>query len=567
MKRILLVSLFTMLFVCFMAMAVSAQGAVSGDNTYYVVMDEESQLANSLKAEGKQIVGVASLHDTRANITAEDSTYFLNQFDGQTVNLVLAENISYTHPVLVSNDPYCSGLRLEKAITLNLYFNNYYWWIPNDTNYASISVCHSGATLNFIGNRTPEEISATINVSDISATNKSNSVDFYGGYVGVYVSRGQFTAENVIMAAHDEAIYQKNSFNVGDATLKLDTCAIFIKSANCYDVRFESNGSSKITAEINNLYTDRIRIDNVLDGGYIKNSTMNELAIDTYFGRNIYSFYVENSSVGSYYSIGDSQILKVKDSTFGSLDLKGDSSGGAFVEMTDSKYSSVNFQGKSGQLTVIKTATCVTDGTKVVYTKDGSSTDDSYVDKATGHTLNIDAITNIVYASYLENGTHFANCKVCGAENIAEKESSAPALFVCLGYSAYEVGGDGIAIGYLVNDEAIDKYTSITGKDLSYGVFVASQNKLGENDIFDQEGNKTGGVVSVEITSYEFAVFELKVVGFTDENKGSLLAMGAYVKEVDGENAEYSYMQDDTNGEKLGNYYFVSYDSIVSSLS
>ena len=50
MKRILLVSLFTMLFVCFMAMAVSAQGAVSGDNTYYVVMDEESQLANSLKA-------------------------------------------------------------------------------------------------------------------------------------------------------------------------------------------------------------------------------------------------------------------------------------------------------------------------------------------------------------------------------------------------------------------------------------------------------------------------------------------------------------------------------------
>ena len=45
------------------------------------------------------------------------------------------------------------------------------------------------------------------------------------------------------------------------------------------------------------------------------------------------------------------------------------------------------------------------------------------------------------------------------------------------------------------------------------------------------------------------------------------LAMGAYVKATDGESAEYSYIQDDTKGEKLGNYYFVSYDSIVSSLS
>ena len=152
----------------------------------------------------------------------------------------------------------------------------------------------------------------------------------------------------------------------------------------------------------------------------------------------------------------------------------------------------------------------------------------------------------------------------CGSETIIK---TIDPLFTCLGYSAYEAGGDGIAIGYVVNNEAIDEYTSKTGKSINYGVFVASQNKLGENDIFDQEGNKTSGVVSVEITSYEFAVFELKVVGFTDENKGSLLAMGAYVKEADGESAEYSYMQDDTNGEKLGNYYFVSYNSVVNSLS
>ena len=175
-----------------------------------------------------------------------------------------------------------------------------------------------------------------------------------------------------------------------------------------------------------------------------------------------------------------------------------------------------------------------------------------------------DRTEDVIVTSFLEDIKVVSKCNLCGAYDENGKIS---ALFTCLGYSANETGGDGIAIGYVVNNEAIDEYTSKTGKSINYGVFVASQNKLGENDIFDQEGNKTSGVVSVEITSYEFAVFELKVIGFTDENKGSLLAMGAYVKEVDGENAEYSYMQDDTNGEKLGNYYFVSYNSVVNSLS
>ena len=168
------------------------------------------------------------------------------------------------------------------------------------------------------------------------------------------------------------------------------------------------------------------------------------------------------------------------------------------------------------------------------------------------------------FTSFTEKSYLRSVCTRCKAGTVLKE--IAP-LFTCLGYSAYETGGDGIAIGYMVNNEAIDEYTSITGKSLTYGVFVASQNKLGENDIFDQEGNKTSGVVSVEITSYEFAVFELKVIGFTDENKGSLLAMGAYVKATDGEGAEYSYMQDDTNGEKLGNYYFVSYNNIVGKTS
>ena len=136
-------------------------------------------------------------------------------------------------------------------------------------------------------------------------------------------------------------------------------------------------------------------------------------------------------------------------------------------------------------------------------------------------------------------------------------------LFACLGYSAPEDGRGGIAIGYTVNNEAIDEYTSITGKSLTYGVFVASKNKLGDNDIFDQEGNKANGVVSVEITSYEFAVFELKVIGFTDENKDKALAMGAYAAVTTEGTTEYVYMQDSEpdDGEK---YSYVTYNGIVN---
>ena len=168
-------------------------------------------------------------------------------------------------------------------------------------------------------------------------------------------------------------------------------------------------------------------------------------------------------------------------------------------------------------------------------------------------------LVGIAYSDYSKNGEKSVICGNCGKEAALE----APALFMCLGYSAHETGGDGIAIGYMVNNEAIDEYTSITGKSISYGVFVASQNKLGDNDIFDQEGNKTNGVVSVEITNYEFAVFELKVVGFTDENKDKALAMGAYAAVTTEGTTEYVYMQDaePDDGEK---YSYVTYNGIVN---
>ena len=138
-------------------------------------------------------------------------------------------------------------------------------------------------------------------------------------------------------------------------------------------------------------------------------------------------------------------------------------------------------------------------------------------------------------------------------------------LFKCLGYSAPINGTSGIAIGFTVNNGAIAEYTEVTGKALKYGVFAVAKEKLGDSDIFGSDGTTASNVISAEITNYSFVAFDLKVIGFTDENKGYKLAMGAYVAVTDGENTKYSYMQDNTKGDKIGNYYFASYNDIVGN--
>ena len=49
----------------------------------------------------------------------------------------------------------------------------------------------------------------------------------------------------------------------------------------------------------------------------------------------------------------------------------------------------------------------------------------------------------------------------------------------------------------------------------------------------------------------------------TDAQKDALLALGAYVAVTKDGATEYSYMQDETKGELIGSYYFVSYNDIV----
>ncbi len=158
---------------------------------------------------------------------------------------------------------------------------------------------------------------------------------------------------------------------------------------------------------------------------------------------------------------------------------------------------------------------------------------------------------------YMNSGKLIYKCTGCGAV----KEEKAPALFTCLGYSTPENGRGGIAIGYTVNNEAIKKYEKATGKTLKYGVFAVLKDRLGDNDVFAEDGTVAEGVINAEISSYQFASFELKITGFeTEEHMSAKLAMGAYV--ID--NGKISYMQGGTPAENES-YFFVSYNDINSS--
>ena len=224
-----------------------------------------------------------------------------------------------------------------------------------------------------------------------------------------------------------------------------------------------------------------------------------------------------------------------------------------------------NAQGNTKHLTeksVDMPASCEVNAAKVTSCFCGYETREEVLGTAISHNydyVNSNAIlVSLTYTSYLENGTKIVTCANCGENG----EFTTAALFECLGYSAQESGENGFLIGFAANDKAILDYTDTTGKTLTYGVFAVSQNKLEDREIFEN-GKATSGVVSVDVTKHKFTTFELKVTGFTSEQKDMKIAIGSYVAVTDGEATEYSYMQDDSRGALEGNYYFVSYNQIV----
>ena len=224
-----------------------------------------------------------------------------------------------------------------------------------------------------------------------------------------------------------------------------------------------------------------------------------------------------------------------------------------------------NAEGNTNHLTetsVDMPAGCEVNAAKVMSCFCGYETRQEVAGTALSHNydyLNGDAtLVSLTYTSYLEEGTKIVACANCGENG----EFATPMLFKCVGYSAPEGERAGIAIEYKVNKDAIKKYEEATGKTFSYGVFAVSKTKLEGNAIFDNEDNATSGVISTELSSFNFTTVVLKITGFKDEHKTKEFALGVYTS-FDG---KYGYIQE--NATVVNNaYVFTSYNAIIDGIN
>ena len=216
----------------------------------------------------------------------------------------------------------------------------------------------------------------------------------------------------------------------------------------------------------------------------------------------------------------------------------------------------------TSEATIIISSTCTRHGTSQHKTYTETTVITTELPLADHVKSNV--IAGIEYESYLENGKFIYECANDGCNAKIDGES-APVLFTCLGYSTPEDDRTGLTIGFTVNNEALNEYKAVTGKAFNYGVFAILKVRLGDNDVFAQDGTAIEGSINADITSYEFVAFELRIEGFIDEYKDVKLAMGAYVAETDGETTKYSYLQAGTPAENE-KYCFVSYNDVATAL-
>lgn len=164
------------------------------------------------------------------------------------------------------------------------------------------------------------------------------------------------------------------------------------------------------------------------------------------------------------------------------------------------------------------------------------------------------------YISYYLAGKKITSCSNEGCDHHIEEEL--PSMFTCYGYSVSEASG-GIIVNFSVNNKAIDKYSELTNKTVSYGLFAVKKDTLGDYDVLDEKGDLTVKGAKTDLTSKRFDMIEFKIIGIkSDVHKATKIAMGAYVIESENGVNKITYLQEEeTNGNK--NYQFVCYNDYV----
>ncbi len=181
-------------------------------------------------------------------------------------------------------------------------------------------------------------------------------------------------------------------------------------------------------------------------------------------------------------------------------------------------------------------------------------------EKTVKHVDNDSITVTAEFANYLLEGKKVTSCHMEGCSHVSE-ETLAP-LFSSKGYSKDNVNANGIVIDFSINKEAIEEYEALTQKTVTFGLFVALESSLDENNgTVNLKDENVAGVVKTEMPRNYFAYMGLKLHGFDNEEKqASPFAIGAYTM-IDN---EISFVQLNSTDSNVP--VFTTYTEIIANI-
>lgn len=547
MKKFLLFFSVLLVLGCTFALTVFAEKSIEGvTDTYYVVASQDSEAANSLKAEGKSVIVLANVYSSTTALSEND---WINQFeDGSHIELIFAENI-------VEAVAEYKGILLKKAITVTVKYNGFCHLVTNAVTKENVFVLrHAGAQLNLIGTTDIyDENGDVIKDFTYSTTDfTANKLQIRHSKVYAWVHDGGVYVENIRSHTGQELVYSNDDDGGTEPainnTYEFVDCAL---KSGSVSVGLLGRGNARKIVKFDGGYYSKVQAHTILTGTIFKNCEIGVFEMDCWDISGQLAVF-ENCKVDSVTTYSGRTHLKFIDCTVSAAKLSlGADGGGKCYALV---YTSPNCE-KAGTLNIYRNgsgATPVLDDTKYPY-----SMVEEYVSQnsALGH----DNQSLAIYENgFSEKGYKRIGCTRCDNYEAGEL---AP-LIVCYGYSKPEYDAGGISVRYSVSTSAVDEYEAITGNSLSYGLFAVTEKSLGDNEVISSDRTVVNGAAIVECSSCIYSIFELKIVGFNEEQKDIRLALGAYIGVNDGESTEYSYIQagEREDGKK---YSFVSYNELL----
>ncbi len=166
-----------------------------------------------------------------------------------------------------------------------------------------------------------------------------------------------------------------------------------------------------------------------------------------------------------------------------------------------------------------------------------------------------DKVEKLVYPNgFTQVGVYTCDCIFNGCTVIdikaGDEGSEAAALFNG-GEGFSTKGDDGIAGGYTIDVDAVEKYKEINGS-LTMGIMVVNPNYYyGKDSFFDATGkvNTTGGAIQVELVDNQYKNVNVALTGFTGNAESVSLIIALYAYE-DVENVEFIQSSTTACGDK-----------------